>query len=172
MHDEKINDIFNHCTGNSMHRQRISGFIIQGTGTKRRKKSKRSCKMHNWYRQGFQSNLFLASLCQMYGHRHEQALQRLATMARFAQSIKNIFRLEGCGIRMLSRQRPAINKQYHPRHRRDFLIPLLWRGRTGACRWGGLLKSLVGGKIKNYRHTGAGRYPLCSANSIICAMKH
>ena len=33
-------------------------------------------------------------------------------------------------------------------------------------------QSLVGGKIKNYRHTGKGRYPLCSTNFIICAMKH
>ena len=47
----------------------------------------------------------------MQWHRHEKALQWLATMARFAQPIKTILRLEGCGIRLLSCQGVALKRK-------------------------------------------------------------
>ena len=47
----------------------------------------------------------------MQWHQYEKALQWLATMARFAQPIKTILRLEGCGIRLLSCQGFALKRK-------------------------------------------------------------
>ena len=50
---EKNIAVINCCFNNRMRRQRVPGYIVQGTGTKRCKKPKRGCKVHNRHRTCF-----------------------------------------------------------------------------------------------------------------------
>lgn len=96
----------------------ISGFIVQGIGAKRCKESKRRCQMHNRHGSGFKPDMQFAPLCKMHRHGQGKKMQRLATMARFAQSIIRIRRLAQWRIRMLPRNGPAIKNA----PRRIFLV--------------------------------------------------
>lgn len=87
---------------------RVPGVIIQRIGEKRRKKSKRCCKMYHRYRQSIQSNMFIAAICKMHGHRHKSTMQRMATMAWFTRPVKAIFWLARGGGGLLSGQRIAL----------------------------------------------------------------
>ena len=107
-HEKDVYDIiaFMH---DHLHRQRVHGRIVQGTGAKRCQESKCNGQMHDRHGPHIEPDMFAAPLCQMHGHRFVQALFRLATMAWPAQPVYTIFRLEICGIGVLSRQGPAIN---------------------------------------------------------------
>ena len=122
---EKNSLIIYNCLIYYTRRQRVPGYIVQRTGAERCEKSKRGCKMHHRHGSCFQSNLFTASLCKMHRHWHEQTLWRLATVAWFTQPIKTIFRLEICGICMLSRQGPALSNNF-PAPAGFFIPHLLW----------------------------------------------
>ena len=110
-----------------MHRICVPGFIIQGTGQKRRPQSKCGCKMHHRYGQGFRPNMQFAPLCQMHGGGGREKMQRVATMAQFAQPNRTIFRLAQWRIGMLSRNGITI-KRAPPAQLILFFV--LWRDRA------------------------------------------
>lgn len=91
-----------------MHRICVPGFIIQRIGQKRCPQSECGCKMHHRYGQGFRPNMQFASLCQMHGDGGREKMQRVATVAQFAQPNRTIFRLAQWCIGMLSRNGFAI----------------------------------------------------------------
>ena len=67
--------------------------------------------MHNRYGQGFRPNMQFAPLCQMHWNRRRKKMQRLATMAQFAQPNRTIFRLAQWRIGMLPRNGITIKKR-------------------------------------------------------------